>query len=640
MTETTLQMPRVALVGSPNSGKTTLFNALTGSRQKTGNYAGVTVEKKEGFVELAEGLRLALLDLPGAYSLDARTPDEAITAEMVRGARSEEQAPQAVIAVADITNLERNLYLVFQLRELKLPMVLALTMSDLARKAGIDVKIDELERRIGVPVIVTAAPKGHGLNELLKEVQRLLADENPLVTREPTDNAIPLDINNGPEQIIGRYKAIEETLKATLIRKQTAKDVTRAIDRVVLHKFFGPLILIALFALMFQFIFSIAHLPMDALSDGVTAAQNALRKLIPEGDLQSLVVDGILAGVGSVVVFIPQILLLFTFILLFEDTGYMARAAFILDRLMSRVGLSGRAFIPLLSSFACAVPGIMATRTIENRKDRLITILVAPLMTCSARIPVYALLIAAFIPPTRVFGFFTLQGLTMMGLYLFGVASALIVALVMKRTVLRSERSSFIMELPTYKVPNWRNLALGLWDRARIFLRRAGTIILAISIVLWALATYPKATPPAGMTDEKEVAAYQLEHSFVGRAGKAFEPVIRPLGYDWRIGIGLISSFAAREVVLSTLGTVYAIGYEKDDNTSLIDKLRGDKTFSVATALSMLVFYALACQCISTLAITRRETNTWRWPAIMFVYMTALAYVAAFAVYHLAIRVF
>lgn len=622
---------RIALIGSPNSGKTTLFNALTGSRQKTGNYAGVTVERKEGHLAFDNGTDATLLDLPGTYSLDARTPDEAITAEVIRGTRSDESAPDLVIAVADSCNLERNLYLVLQLRELGLPMVLALTMSDLAQKQGLQINRAELESRLGIPVVLTSAVKRKGLRELLEFVQNHLTQNSH---KKHARNTLAT-IDNSPSKILNRYQIIEDSIKACVRKNQTAKDMTRAIDKVVLHRFFGPLLLIISFAMMFQFIFSIARIPMDAIQNGVTFLQNQIRVITPAGDLQSLVVDGIFAGVGSVIVFLPQILLLFTFILLFEDSGYMARAAFILDRLMARVGLSGRAFIPLLSSFACAVPGIMATRTIENRRDRLITILVSPLMTCSARIPVYTLLIAAFVPSTKAFGFFTYQGLTMMGLYFFGVLSALVVAAVFKRTLLRSEHSTFVMELPTYKVPSLKNLFLGLWDRAKIFLRRAGTTILAISIVLWALATFPKAQIPAGL-DEKAAASYQLSQSFVGRTGHFIEPLIRPLGFDWRIGIGLVSSFAAREVVLSTLGTVYAISYEKDNATALITRLQQEKSMTLATALSLLVFYALACQCISTIAITRRETNSWRWPALMFSYMTVLAYIASFAVFNLA----
>jgi len=621
----------VALVGSPNSGKTTLFNALTGARQKTGNYAGVTVEKKEGLLALGPGLSVGLLDLPGAYSLDARTPDEAVTADLLRGARADEPRPRAIIAVADATNLERNLYLVLQLQELGLPMVLALTMADLARKQGIEVERDELSRRLGMPVVLTSARRKEGLADLLEQVGGLL-ESSASAPHEAGRGAI----DNSPQKIIHRYKTIEHALRAALRKNEKAKDVTRAIDKVVLHRVWGPLILVVSFALMFQMIFSLAEYPMDALQHAVDALEALGRTLLPAGDLTSLIIDGVLAGVGAVVVFIPQILLLFAFIILFEDSGYMARAAFVLDRLMTKVGLNGRAFIPLLSAFACAVPGIMATRTIENRRDRLVTILVAPLMTCSARIPIYAMLIAAFIPATRVLGVFTYQGLTMVGMYLFGVVSALIVAAVLKRTALRGEVSTFIMEMPTYKVPSLKNLAMGLWDRARIFLRKAGTIILAVSVVLWALATYPKATPPAGMTEPKAVAAYQLAHSFAGQAGHAMEPFIEPLGYNWKIGVALLSSFAAREVVLSTLGTVYAIGYSDGDSAGLGDTLRKSPDFSLATALSLLVFYALACQCMSTLAITRRETNSWRWPAVMFTYMTALAYGAAFVTFHLA----
>jgi ferrous iron transport protein B len=624
-------MDRIALVGSPNSGKTTLFNALTGSRQKTANYAGVTVEKKEGLVALKDGLSVALLDLPGAYSLDARTPDEAITAEMVFGARADEQPPRAIIAVADSTNLERNLYLVLQLRELGLPMVVALTMSDLAKKAGLKVHAAELEKRLGVPVVVTSAVKKTGLDELKHQVRELL-DSVSIGTRAT------LKIDNSPQAILKRYQQIEDTVKAAMSRSTAARDATRAIDRVVLHRVWGPLLLVLMLAFMFQSIFSFARIPMDAIQAGVDALQAGLRGALPAGDLRSLLVDGVLGGVGAVVVFLPQILLLFTFIILFEDSGYMARAAFILDRLMARVGLHGRAFIPLLSSFACAIPGIMATRTIENRRDRLVTILVSPLMTCSARIPVYTLLIGSFIPATAVLGPLTMQGAAMLGLYAFGVSSALIVAAVFRRTLLAGEKStSFVMELPTYKVPSLRNLVLGLWDRARIFLRRAGTIILGVSIVLWFLATFPKAQAPTGF-DEKAAAAYQLEHSFAGRAGHLIEPAIRPLGYDWKIGVALLSSFAAREVVISSLGTVYAVGAEKENRDALVGRIHAERGFTLATAVSLLIFYALACQCMSTIAIVRRETNSWRWPAVMFGYMTLLAYGGAFAAFHLLSR--
>lgn len=623
-------LPRVALVGSPNSGKTTLFNALTGSRQKTGNYAGVTVEKKEGLLMLRPGTSVGLLDLPGAYSLDARTPDEAVTAEMIRGARADEQRPEAIIAVADATNLERNLYLVLQLQEMGLPMVLALTMGDLARKQGIEVDRALLSERLGVPVVMTSARRKEGLSDLLEQVGVLLGPNDTAAL-----SAGARAVDNSPKRIIHRYKMIEHALRDAVHRKETAKDVTQAIDRVVLHRIWGPVILLVSFVLMFQAIFSFAQYPMDAIQALVSALGNGARSVLPAGVLTSLLVDGVLAGVGAVVVFIPQILLLFAFIILFEDSGYMARVAFILDRLMSKVGLSGRAFIPLLSGFACAIPAIMATRTIENRRDRLVTILVTPLMTCSARIPIYTMLIAAFIPATAVLGIFTFQGLTMVGMYLFGMASALIVATVLKRTAFRGEVSTFVMELPTYKVPSLKNLGRGLVDRTGIFLKKAGTIILAVTVVLWALASYPKATPPAGLTTANEVSSYQLEHSFAGDLGHAMEPLIRPLGFNWKIGIGLLSSFAARETVISTLGTVYAVGSGDGAETALGAKLRGEPDFSLATALSLLIFYALACQCISTLAITRRETNGWRWPAVMLGYMTILAWVGSFFVYHL-----
>lgn len=628
----TTDVLRIALVGSPNSGKTTLFNALTGSRQKTGNYAGVTVEKKEGMISTNEGLSFVLLDLPGAYSLDARTPDEAITAEIVSGARADEPAPNAIIAVADSTNLERNLYLVLQLREQGLPMVLALTMDDLAKKTGVEVKRAELEARLGIPVVVTSAVKGRGLDDLVKSASQLLTMQT-----KPANAALAKPaINNSSDQIIKRYQEIEDMIKATISRKNTQRDITRAIDKVVLHPIAGPLILFIFFALMFQAIFSFAEIPMTAIETVIASLQSFVNGALPEGHMRSLLVDGVLAGVGSVVIFLPQILLLFGFLLVFEDSGYMARAAFIMDRLMSHVGLHGRAFIPLLSSFACSIPGIMATRTIESRRDRLVTIMVSPLMTCSARIPVYAMLIAAFVPESRVLGVFTTQGLAMLALYMFGIVSALGVAFVLRRTVLTGRTSTFVMEMPTYKMPNWRNVVLGLWDRARIFLRRAGTIILGVSIVLWFLATFPQVEAPAGL-DENATAAYQLEKSFAGRAGKAFEPIIQPLGFDWKIGIGILTSFAAREVVLSTLGTVYAIGFDEDNSAALATRMKAEPGFTLATAMSLLVFYALACQCVSTIAITRRETNSWRWPAFMFGYMTILAFAASFVAYRVTL---
>lgn len=623
---------KFALVGSPNSGKTTLFNALTGSRQRTGNYAGVTVERKEGILT-ANSTTVTLIDLPGTYSLNAKTPDETITLEIVTGARSDQPRPDAIIAVADSTSIERNLYLVLQLRELGIPMILALTMSDLAEKTGVSVDKAALQRRLGIPVILTSALKRSGLEALTTEVLRIAC------ARPQLNSTRSLNIDNSSAKIIERYKTIEETVRETVHANNTARDVsdiTMALDRLLLHRTWGPVILLFLFTAMFQAIFSLAHAPMHWIEQAIGAFQQLARHFIPGGAAQSLVVDGIIAGVGSVLAFLPQIVLLFLFILAIEDSGYMARAAFIMDRIMGKIGLQGRSFIPLLSCFGCAVPGIMATRTIESRRDRLITILIAPLMTCSARLPIYTLMIAAFIPPTKVLGVLTLQGLALPCLYVFGVIAAMLMAFILRRTVFRGENSSFLMELPAYKLPTIRNLALGIWSRVVVFLRRAGTVILAAAVISWFLASFPRTQPPSAL-DGPQAAAYRLEHSFAGRAGKFMEPLIRPLGYDWRIGIGVLSSFAAREMLLSTLGTVYAIGNpgEATKNTTLVARLRSDPTFSVATASSLLVFYALACQCVSTLAVTRRETNSWRWPAVMFGYLTAFAFISAFLTYRI-----
>ena len=634
---------RIALVGSPNSGKTTLFNALTGSRQKTGNYPGVTVERKEGQITIndpqsGQPVIVSVLDLPGLYSLNPKTPDEFISSQIIRGEELSNDQPQLIIAVADSTNLERNLYLVTQLRELGLPMVLALTMQDLARKAKLYIDVKALSSQLGIPVIETAAPKGEGLQDLIQQIQRHSTIQSK--HSEPIQGAKPL--SDSSEVIQARYKYIESIIKSAVRRREKAQDITAAIDKIVLHRILGPVLLFFVFAVLFQLIFSGAKLPMDFLGSLIESFAALVKAKLPPGDFTNLIADGIVAGVGSVVVFLPQILILFTFILFFEDSGYMARAAFILDRLMSKFGLNGRAFIPLLSSFACAVPGIMATRTIESKRDRLITIMVSPLMTCSARIPVYTLLIGAFIPTTPVFSFFTMQGLVMLGLYIFAILSALLVSWVMGRTVLQGESSSFMIELPSYKVPSFKNIAYALYDRSLIFLKRAGTTILGIAVILWALATFPKTELPEGL-NELEAAKAQLENSYLGRAGKFIEPAVKPLGYDWKIGVGILSSFAAREVILSTLGTVYAVGSGDDSREALASRLKdskdsatGQPVFTVPTVLSLLVFYMLACQCISTLAITRRETNSWRWPALMFAYMTVLAYGSAWLTYRLA----
>lgn len=612
---------KIALIGNPNSGKTSLFNVLTGSRQHTGNYAGVTVEKKEGEWRTSAGT-FHLLDLPGIYSMHAQTLDESIAIEVLQGKR--EQLPDAVIAVADCTQLQRHLYLILQIIELGYPLVIALTMSDLAPAAGLSIDADTLEKELGAPVVLVSSLNKKGLDQLENRLTQLAArsDEMKCIAS--------VDLSN--QALIGRYQKIDDILKKSIQRIQPPPTITQRIDAVLLHPIFGPALLFFIFLFLFQTIFWLAEYPMNAIEGGIAWLQEQVSTRLADSTLRSLLVDGVLAGVGAVVVFLPQILILFAFLLFFEDSGYMARVAFILDRLMRSMGLPGRAFIPLLSSFACAIPGIMATRTIENRRDRIVTMLIAPLMTCSARIPVYTMLIAAFIPDVKVFYFLSLQGLVLFGLYLLGIVFGFIVAFVLKKFFLKAERQTFIFELPSYKWPVWRNIGLGLWDRGWIFVKKAGTVILLLSMVLWMLTSFPQVEAPPQLAQDA-ARAYQLEHSFAGQLGKFMEPALTPLGFDWRIGIALIASFAAREVLLSALGTVFALGSVESDASSLISAIQGPTGFGFATAISLLVFYALACQCMSTLAIVRRESNSWKWPSILFIYMTTLAYVCSLLTY-------
>jgi ferrous iron transport protein B len=619
--ETVRTLPRFALAGNPNCGKTALFNAITGGRQKVGNYPGVTVEKKEGSVTRPSGDILRILDLPGTYSLDAKTPDEEITRDVLLGTLAGEDSPSAILAVADATSLERNLGLVLELRELGLPIVLALNMMDLAKARGADIDLNVLSAELGMPVVPTVAVKGEGIDALLESAVAM-AKSRPAVS---VKNAW---LSPSGADVRARFSRVDAILAKAVRRSPSLLVWSEKLDRVVVHPVWGTLILFAILATVFQAIFTWASLPADLIESGIAALGDGVGGALAEGPLRSLLVEGVIAGVGSVLVFLPQILLLFFFILLLEDSGYMARAAFLMDRVMGNVGLHGRAFIPMLSSYACAIPGIMATRTIENRRDRLTTILVVPLTTCSARLPVYTLLIAAFIPNTTVWGPFRLQGLVMFGLYLGGLLAALGMAWIFKRTILKGAKPPLLMELPTYKIPSWRNVLFGLRERAWVFLRRAGTVILTITILLWFVASYPKA--PEGATEPP------INYSYAGRLGHAIEPLIRPLGFDWRIGIAFVPGFAAREVMVSALATVYAIeGKDEEASTAaLSDVLKSQ--WSVATALSLMVWYILACQCLSTLAVTRRETNSWRWPIFMLVYMTALAYLGSFATYHVA----
>jgi ferrous iron transport protein B len=605
-----------ALVGNPNAGKTSLFNALTGARQKVGNYPGVTVERKVGPLRLPDGRSIEVIDLPGTYSLDPRSPDEAVTRDVVLGRQAGERMPDAIIAVVDATNLRNHLRFVLELKRLGRPMLVALNMFDLAERDGLKIDVDALSARLSLPVVPTVAVRRRGLEALAAELA-------PLLGRAQATEPLP------PEDIRSLQRQARELASAVTVAQGSARRATQNIDRVVLHPIAGPLILSAILFLMFQAVFAWAEAPMTWIEDGIAASQGAMAGLLPEGMLLSLVNDGLLAGVGSVIVFLPQILILFAFIIALEQSGYMVRAAFLMDRIMARVGLNGRAFIPLLSSFACAIPGIMATRTIDEPRDRLTTMLIAPLMTCSARLPVYAVVIAAFIPDRAVGGVFNLQGLVLFALYFFGVAGALAAAFVLRRTVTKGANQTFLMEMPKYQLPAARDFGIGLQQRAWAFLRRAGTIIMGVTVVLWVLVTFPQA--PEGSDG-----AAQIEQSIAGRIGSALEPVFAPIGFNKEIAIALVPGLAAREVAVAALGTVYAIqGDEAAVEQSLVERLRG--AWPLPTALAFLAWYVFAPQCLSTLAVAKRETNSWRWPIFMFGYLFAMAYAAAGLTYWAAV---
>ncbi len=694
--ETSTQSRYVALIGNPNCGKTTLFNALTGLRQKVGNYPGVTVEKKEGRLTLSDRSEAILLDLPGTYSLNASSPDERVATEVLFGKVDHTQMPELVICVVDASNIERNLYLASQIIDRQIPIVIALNMVDVAEDAGIEVDAKKLSRELNVPVIPLIASKGIGIDQLKRAINETTAVtaakrswRMPDIVEEETEELVgylqryhrltdanafheALSLLAAPEsleehrdryapEVIAHVRKDHEKLNFMGIDRQSvavesryewiktvcAQAVTQAqsgttsisdkIDRIVTHRIWGFAVFLGLMAIMFQTVFTWAEIPMGWIEGLTTLLSEQVRLVMPAGDLRDLIIDGGLAGVSSVVIFLPQILLLFLFIGLLEDTGYMARAAFIMDRLMSKVGLHGKSFIPMLSSFACAIPGIMATRTIESPKDRLVTMLVSPLISCSARLPVYTLLIAAFIPQTSILGFLSLAGLTLLSMYLLGLVMALTMAWLFKKTLLKGAAPLFIMELPPYKLPSIKSISLQMWERSKLFLRNAGTIILGVSIILWFLGTYPKSegTP-----------SQQLENSFIGRAGQVIEPLIRPLGFDWKIGIALCTSFAAREVFVSTMGTIYNIqdSGEEAGNSSLREKMRnerdpvtGARVWTALTAICVMVYYVLAMQCISTIAIMRRETNGWKWPLFQIGYMTALAYSITFLVFRVGL---
>ncbi len=691
---------RVAIVGNPNTGKTTLFNALTGLRQRVGNFAGVTVERVEGFFRGPDGERVSCLDLPGSYSLSAASPDEQIALEVLLGRARDGWTPDVVVVVADAAHLERNLFLASQVLELGRPVVLALNQMDVAADEGTTIDVPELIHQLGVPIVGTVAKRGAGLDALKRacftavtlppparrftlpdavdtalrplaqllersglspaaaglEALRLLSVEHPephlahvtglgdaLATAATTLRGAGLVPNRLESEL--RYTWIGQVMDQTLTRRDsTQRSLSDRVDSVVLHRVAGPIIFVTLMAMVFQSIFAWAAPLQDAVEGSIMAVGTWVGSFVPEGDLQSLIVDGVFAGVGSVLVFLPQICVLFLFIGVLEDSGYMARAAFLMDRVMRRVGLHGRSFIPMLSGYACAVPGIMATRTIEHPKDRLATIMVVPLMSCSARLPVYTLLIGAFIPASASALGIGLQGLTLLGMYLLGTVSALLVAAVFKRTLLKAPVRPMILELPSYRWPSARTLAVNVWQRAVIFLRRAGTVILSLSIVLWALATYPKQTPDAALTETAQQEA-QLANSYLGAIGHAIEPVVRPLGYDWKMGVSIAASFAAREVFVSTMGTIYGVAGADENMTALGERLQaerdpvtGEPVYSTLVAIGLMVFYVYALMCMSTIAVTVREAGSgrigWQWAAIQFGYMLALAYGAAWLVYN------
>ena len=725
----------VALLGNPNTGKSTLFGALAGVRQRVGNYPGVTVEKKIGRME-CDGRSMALVDLPGTYSLAPRSPDEMVAVDVLLGRQDDAPPIDAVLCIVDASNLERNLYLVSQVLELGLPTVVALNMIDVARQRGIEIDVARLEERLGAPVIVTQAHKRQGIDQiktaLLRVAERARAAvETPfpqpfkeevdrfsqLLNQSPGAAAIPrplverllLDtsgylqkhlLTNGRASLadelltarerlaragctvpaveaLARYSWVAQVLDGVVTRPAIRpKTLSDRIDRLLTHRLWGTLFFLAMMVLVFQSVFRVAEWPMEWIEAAIGAVSDLVQQAIPEGAFQSLLVNGLIGGVGSVLIFLPQIVILFFFIAVLEDCGYMARAAYLMDKLMSRVGLSGKSFIPLLSSFACAIPGVMATRVIENRRDRLTTILVAPLMSCSARLPVYTLLIAAFIPNRSYLGIIGLQGLTMTAMYLVGIVTAVVVALVLKRTLLRGPTPPFVMELPTYKWPAASTVLHRMLERGWSFVRRAGTLVVAVSVLVWAALYYPHnralveapfqgrmhdleqrlARLPEGdagretIEDEQAELRHEIEgayhrQSILGRLGHFIEPAVRPLGWDWRIGSAAIASFPAREVVVATLGIIYNLGEEIDvadsgDRNRLQSVLKqatwegsDAPVFNIPVALSIMVFFALCAQCASTLVIIKRETNSWAWPAFTFAYMTVLAYLAALVTY-------
>ncbi len=697
---------RVALVGNPNTGKSTLFNTLTGLNQKIGNFPGVTVDKKTGYCQLADGRTAEIIDLPGTYSLYPKSQDESIVFSILAD-KANPLTPDLVVVILDATNLKRNLLLYTQVADLKIPVIIALNMMDLAKKSGISIDIDLFSKKLGVPVVPMSARRTEGIDKLKAainfankialqeesiEVEAIAPQligaisgefklDNPyyalqLAHQHETIKFISAEESERIEELekefsfhsqkaqgaetIARYSFINELLYDTVKTPDTAQDetVSNKIDKILTHKIFGFIIFFCVLLFMFQSIFSWSAYPMELIADLFVWVQSHLHQLLPAGPLTGLLVDGVIGGLSGVMVFIPQIAILFAFISILEDTGYMSRVTFMMDKLMRKVGLNGKSVVPLIGGFACAVPSIMSTRTIENWKDRMITIMVTPLVTCSARLPIYTLLIALVVPNRNVWWLFNLQGLALTGMYVFSLVSAIVVAFVFKLILKGRERGYFIMEIPVYRMPRWKNVAYSMYERSKAFVFQAGKVIIAISVILWVLASYgpgdrferieqkyqqPQYTghlKPDELT--KAIKSEKLENSYAGVLGHVIEPVIKPLGFDWKIGIALITSFAAREVFVGTMATIYSVEGSAEKMETVQKKMKsakdpetGKPVFSLAVAFSLMMFYAFAMQCASTVAVVYRETKDWRWPAVQFAYMTVLAYAASFIAYNL-----
>jgi ferrous iron transport protein B len=626
---------RIGLVGNPNCGKSTLFNALTGRRQRVANFPGVTVERAEGEYRTEHG-PVSVIDLPGTYSLSAESPDEAIALDVLMGRAAGVPPLDVIVLVVDAEHLERNLFLATEVLELGRPTVIALNRVDRLERAGLQVDVVELIHELGAVVVPVVATRGAGIDRLRHAIGQ--AGSLPAADLHLSDDAA----GHAEHAANRRYQWISQVVERTVTRRaDRPRSLSDRVDTVALHRVWGPIVFLALMVVVFQAMFSWAQPLANGLQALVALTAGGVRALLPAGELRSLLVDGALGGVGSVLVFLPQIAILFLFIGILEDSGYMARAAFVMDRYMRPLGLHGKSFIPLISGYACAVPAIMSTRTIQQPKERMATIMVVPLMSCSARLPVYTLLVAAFVPAVTVAGVFSLQGLTMLGMYLMGTVAALVAAAVFRRTLLRSQTRALIIELPPYSLPSLRVLVNSAWQRVRLFLRRAGTVIFAISILLWGLASYPRtAGGPAGPPTQEQ----QLSQSALGRLGHAIEPAVRPLGYDWKIGVSMIASFAAREVFVSTMGTIYGVGHDGDDRQALAQRLRAERdpatgrpAYTPLIAVGLMAFYVFALMCTSTLTITHKEIGGgWRgtrWAALQFAYMLALAYGAALLIY-------